>query len=279
MQPLLKSVLDFGFEAALEVLNLGFSDYLIPIHLDIQGFHQMVRVDGIDLALSQVVIRDGKGVGVALIAHRGWSSRLAGMAIIPGARGKQTGRWMMDRLVCAAKERGDHRMELEVIIGNDPAVHLYESTGFRTIRKLVSYKAHHPDSIPANLNVIDIREVARKVAAYAFPKLPWQLSFESLVQAGYPNLAYHLDSAWAVISSPQSENIYLRSLVVRPDARNQGRATHLLQALFARYTGKTWHIPAIFPEEMSRLFEAVGFEKQALSQFQMELNLFKEKAN
>jgi ribosomal protein S18 acetylase RimI-like enzyme len=268
-----QSVLDFGFDETLEILNRGYSDYMVPIHLDSAGFHRMIRVDGIDVSLSQVVIKTGKGVGASLIARRGWSSRLAGMAIIPEARGAGVGGLVMEELIRCAQERGDHRMELEVILGNDPATHLFRKVGFQKIRKLVSFKSKELSGEPSNLEMIDIREVSRIVAAFALPKLPWQLSSQSLAQLTPPNLAFHLDSAWAVISSPQGEQINLSSLVVNPDYRHRGRASRLLRALFAKYPKKIWYIPAIYPEEVSATFVSVGFQQQILSQYQMELDL------
>lgn len=55
--------------------------------------------------------------------------------------------------------------------------------------------------------------------------------------------------------------------------REKGLARRLLQALFAKYPNKTWHVPAIFPEEMGGFFEKTGFEKEDLGQFQMKLTL------
>jgi hypothetical protein len=41
----------------------------------------------------------------------------------------------------------------------------------------------------------------------------------------------------------------------------------------AHHAGKTWHVPAIFPEEFGNVFERAGFEKENLSQWQMKLSL------
>jgi hypothetical protein len=48
-----------------------------------------------------------------------------------------------------------------------------------------------------------------------------------------------------------------------------------MQALFARFPGRAWVIPAIFPQEMGGFFEKLGFERQNLAQFQMELALLR----
>jgi hypothetical protein len=47
----------------------------------------------------------------------------------------------------------------------------------------------------------------------------------------------------------------------------------LLHALFARFPNKTWHVSAIFPEEMSFIFEQAGMQREELTQWQMRLAL------
>ena len=79
-------VAEFGLGETVELLNRGFADYFVPIQLNLAAFLHMVRGDGIDLFASRAVLRDGEAVGVALIARRGWTSRLAGMALVPEAR-------------------------------------------------------------------------------------------------------------------------------------------------------------------------------------------------
>ena len=260
-----QTVLEYGFEATLDIINQGFSDYMVPIHLDRAGFQRMLRLDSIDVTLSKVVFRDGECVGAGLIAHRGWSSRLAAMAIIPTARRSGAGKWLLDQLMENAQNRGDQRMELEVILGNDPAIQLYQNAGFQTIRRLLSFKQLNPLGESHNFEKSDIREIAKLVASNGLPKLPWQLSSETLAQFGPPSQGCQLDSAWAVITSPEQSVIQLQSLIVDPALRGQGRATSLLRALFARYPNKTWQVPALFPEEMGPVFESVGFEHSKAS--------------
>jgi len=47
----------------------------------------------------------------------------------------------------------------------------------------------------------------------------------------------------------------------------------MLQSLAVKHTGKTWHVPAILPEELGNVYEKAGFEKEKLSQWQMNLVL------
>ena len=267
-----QSLLAYGINATLEILNQGFSDYFVPIEFDYAGFNRMLRMESIDAALSRVVFKQDECVGVGLVAHRGWSSRLGGMAIIPTARSSGIGKWLLNQIMEDVKNLGYQRMELEVILGNDPAIHLYQKAGFQTIRRLLGFKGVNPVGESHTLEKTDIREIAKQVAANGFPKLPWQVSSENLSQFGPPSHGFELDSAWIVISSPDKPVIQIQSLIVEPAMRGKGRASRLLRAMFDRYPEKTWQVPAIFPEEMGPVFEFVGFEPQTLSQLHMESN-------
>ncbi len=270
----LKPLLNYGLAEIIELLNRGFAGYPVEIKFDLAALLHMVAHDSIDVGSSRVVQRGGQAVGLALIARRGWSSRLAAMAIVPEARGQGVGRWLMEQLVREAKERGERRMALEVIEKNTAAVRLYEGCGFRVRRRLVSYALSAGEAgDQAELADVDIREVARLVTMYGGPDLPWQISGESLAQVGPPNRAYQREAAYVVISNPQEPRIGIRSVVVKPEGRGQGQAVRLLRAVMARYPGKEWIIPALCPQEVGRVFERVGFERGSLSQLQMVIHL------
>jgi GNAT superfamily N-acetyltransferase len=269
----LQSVLDYGLTKTASVLNLGFSDYFVPVQLDLFHFSDMVRVSTIDIGLSRVVFNDEKAVGVALIARRGWSSRLAAMSIIPDARRQKVGWWLMEQLIEEAKTRGDRRIDLEVIEQNEPAVKLYQKVGFRSIRRLLGYKTHQPEGEANQLVEIDLRELANLINLHGLQNLPWQLSGESLALKGPPNKAFQLGPSYAAITNPEADSIVVSSILTLPNERGKGYGAKLLRALFVKFPRKTWSIPAIYPEEIGGFFEALGFEIQELSQFQMELLL------
>jgi len=233
----------------------------------------MLKFDSVDLQASRIVIRDGEAVGAALIATRGWNCRLAGMAIIPSARGQGIGRYLLKQVMDYACARGDRRMELEVIEENAPAVSLYKNTGFQHIRKLVSYSLEKPTGNPQPLEEIDLRVLGRLVATHGLSDLPWQISGETLGQMGPPMRAFRLKGCLAAITDPDADTVVLRSLLVMPEAVQEGVGPEFLSALFAKFPAKTWRVPAIFPEEFSALFEQVGFKKEKIAQFQMVLNL------
>ncbi len=267
------SSLEYGLTKTTRVLNLGFSDYIVPVQMGLAHLSSMLKVDSVDLSESQIVIRDGEAVGAALIARRGWNCRLAGMAIIPAARGQGVGRFLLKKALEDAKDRNDRRMELEVIEQNAPAVSLYRNTGFQQIRRLVSFSLENPPGQSCPLEEIDLRVLGRLVSSYGLQDLPWQVSGESLAQMGPPYRAYRLGGCSAAISNPDDAQIAFRSLLVMPEAVEDGNIEEFLKGIFAKYPGKTWRVPAIFPEEFGCLFEELGFKGDKISQYQMVLNL------
>ena len=54
-----------------------------------------------------VVHVDGTPAGVVLMARRGWTSRVAAMAVVPEFRRQRAGRALMEHVLAEAKQRGD----------------------------------------------------------------------------------------------------------------------------------------------------------------------------
>lgn len=271
---------NYSFAELVNLLNRGFEGYVIPIHFTAGLFSNMLRKDGIDLTESRVLLADKQACGIALIAPRRsfHTSRVAAMGIAKEARGKRAGTWLMKKLVDDARKRGDREMVLEVIEENDPAIKLYRSYGFENMRRLVGYirrdnSKDTGENEESELQPVDLHEVARLISKFGLPDLPWQLSGESISQTNPPLHAFRGGSAYVVLSNPEAEHVVIWSLLVEPEARGHRLGTKLLKRVMALRAGKTWHVPAIFPEELGIVFERAGFEKEALSQWQMKLKL------
>lgn len=266
------SVLDHGLVPTSDVFTQGFSDYFVPLPASPAFLATLARTDSVDLGVSRVAVLDGAPVGAALIARRGRTSRLAGMAVVPAARRHGVGRALMAQLLDEARARGEHTMVLEVIEQNDPAVKLYEGCGFQKVRRLTGYAGKPsaaPDADIAGLREIDARELAQIVSAHGLPDLPWQLSAETIAHATPPAVAFRLGASAALISNPAADAIGLRAIVTERDARGRGSSLALLRALFAKFPGKEWRASAIYPEELGPTFAAAGLARTPLSQWQM----------
>lgn len=260
------------------LLNRGFAEYVIPVHFTVDMLYNLLRKDDIDLAESRILLANGQACGVALIARRParHTSRLAAMGIAKETRGRKAGAWLLRSLIDDARQRGEREMVLEVIEQNEPAVRLYRSHGFETVRRLVGF-THRYRQIevvePEELHELNLAEVVDLISRHALPELPWQLSAETLSRTNPPLRAFREGPAYVVVSNPEAERVIVCSLLVEPEARGNGWGTKILQRMRARYGRKTWHVPAVFPEEMGKVFERAGFEKEKVSQWQMRLRL------
>ena len=260
----------------INFLNRGFEDYFVPIQFNMAAFLNMLRKDGIDLTISRVLSMDDQPSGIALIARRGTlrASRLAAMGIAKETRGKGAGSWFMDELINEAHQRGDHEMVLEVIEQNEPAVKLYQKSGFQSVRRLIGFiRNEAEESERSDLHEIDLREMGRLISQYGLSDLPWQLSGESIAQMNPPARTYCKGQAYVVVSNLDAEHVVIWSLLVEPDVRRNSFGTDILRNIIANHPGKIWHVPAILPEELGKFFERVNFEREELSQWQMRLVL------
>jgi len=269
-----RRVIEHGLDGAAAVLDRGFSDYFVKIPFTAATLMGAIRNDGVDVAASLVAFDGDDPVAVALMARRGWTSRLAGMAVVPEARGRRVGRRLVERLLDEARGRGERAMVLEVIEQNAPAVALYRACGFDTLGRLVSLQRDPAGAAPSatdadGLDEVDVREVARALVAHTADDLPWQVSGETLVQSGPPTAGYRLGDAWAAVSDPSAATIVVRAIVTRPEARHRGHARALVRALAARFPDRAWRVPALCPESAAGPFEREGWTRGEMSQLHM----------
>lgn len=270
---------EFPIPQLADLLTRGFEGYFVPINITAPVLLTMMRRDGIDLTESRVLLKDGEPIGVALIARRGWTSRLAAMGIVADSRHGGAGTWAMQHLIEEARLRGDKEMLLEVIEQNTAGVKLYQKVGFKIIRRLLGYRLENPqpaedgESEDDELVEIDIRELARLVTYHGLPDLPWQLSGASIMQHTPPARAFRLNDAYCLISNPDAEHIAISSMLVKARSRGAGLSGVMMRALFARFPNKTWHVSAIYPEEICSVFEQAGMKREEISQWQMSLTL------
>lgn len=269
-----KPASDYPLPDLTQLLNLSFENYLVPVTFNLFQFLTMIRKDSVDLSASRVLTSDEQLAGIALIARRGWTSRLAAMGIVQSQRGKGTGFWFMEKLIREARERNDHAMVLEVIEQNEYAVKLYQKCGFQIVRRLIGLiRKDAKEKTNTSLIEFDLREAGSLISQHGLVDLPWQLAGETIAHMNPPACAFRNGPALVVISNPNVEHVVIWSLLVEPQARGQQLGVEFLKNLIANHPGKTWHVPAIFPEEFGKIFERAGFEQEELTQWQMRLNL------
>lgn len=270
----LKPASEFPFSQLADLLTWGFEGYFVPININEIALLTMMRRDSIDLAASRLIFKDGQPIGVVLIARRGWTSRLAAMGFVSNSRNSGAGTWAMEHLIEEARARGDKEMVLEVIEQNKAGVKLYQKVGFKIIRRLIGYKLENPQvESKEALHEIDIRELSRLVTYHGLKDLPWQLSGITIAHHTPPSRAFRLNDAYCLISNPEVEHVSISSVLVKARSRGAGLSPVLMRAVFACFPNKTWHVPAIYPEEICAVFDELGMQREEISQWQMSLKL------
>lgn len=270
---------EFPLSTLCDLINRAFKGYVAgEIHFELPLLSSFMAQADIHLSRSVVALQDGEPAGIAMLARRGWTMRVGLMGIIPDFQNQGVGRWLLAQIAEQARTNGDHAVVLEVIEQNPRAVHLYESCGYKTIRRLIGcdYKAADqaaPTGSATALEQVDIREASRHLTAWEQPDLPWQCSGFNLAKVGPPAVAYQVDGRYAICSNPSAETITLLGLAVPQDRQRKGLATQLVASLTAAHPAKNWRVAPICPEEYSPIFLRNGFTLNPLAQFQMELRL------
>lgn len=260
-----------------DALTMSFEGYVMPVEVSAQGYESRFRPESVDPFASRVYFREGRPVAVILVARRGWTSRIAAMAVAPEVRGMGFGKQIMQAAIREAVSREDRTVLLEVIEHNTPALNLYRGLGFIPLRRLVGYH-RGPGGVhdaADTLSELDPLDFARVAAREGEPDLPWMLTAETLSATVSPARAYHLDHhAYALIGDPGAEVIALSALVVPRAERRKGWGTRLMRALSAAFPDRRWSIPATVPEELApAFFTQCGWTLQDISQLEMVLDL------
>ena len=111
-----------------QLFTRGYEGYYVPVQVDEAAMRYMIDTWDIDLARSRVA----ENVGFCNLAVRGDRGWIGGIAVVPEARRRGTGRRLME----AVLEVAPPTVTLEVLEQNEPAIRLYEELGFERTRAL-----------------------------------------------------------------------------------------------------------------------------------------------
>jgi ribosomal protein S18 acetylase RimI-like enzyme len=261
-----------------DALTKSFEGYVMPVKVTAQGYERRFRPEHVDPFSSYMYLQETRPVAVVLVARRGWTSRIAAMAVAPEARGRGLGKLIMQDAIDGAVERGDRSVLLEVFEHNTPAMKLYEGHGFRPSRRLVGYHHDPGGAVPEVMDTLyglDPLEFARVMAREGEPGLPWMLAAETLSGVVSPAQAFHLDHrGYALIGDSEANVIPLAAFVVPRAHRRNGWGTRLMQTLIATYPDRAWSIPQLVPEELAPTFFArCGWTLMDTNQLEMVLDV------
>ncbi|WP_316820367.1 GNAT family N-acetyltransferase [Pedobacter gandavensis] len=139
----IKSLENIDLEQLVKVINLSFSDYIVPFQLTLEKLQFKILTEDVKLNLSVGVFDGDRMVGVMLHGLRDTAEGLvaynAATGVIPDYRGRGLVRKMYDHLLPELKKLKVKKMLLEVITENYVAIKAYEKMGYTVVRKLDCY--------------------------------------------------------------------------------------------------------------------------------------------
>lgn len=140
----IKNLENIDLEKLVEVINLSFSDYIVPMQLDLGKLKSKIAAEDIQLKLSRGVFDGDKMLGCMLHgmreSNKGTVVYNGATGVIPDYRGKGLVGAMYQDLLPELKKLQVSKMMLEVIRGNHSAIKAYEKMGYNVDRTLDCYK-------------------------------------------------------------------------------------------------------------------------------------------
>jgi ribosomal protein S18 acetylase RimI-like enzyme len=134
------SAASVSLEAYAAAFTESFQDYHHPVALDAAALARRVRLEQYDLENSLLALDGGEAVGVAALAVRGERGWVAGLAVVPGRRGRGLGRALTSAVVARARGCGLRLLSLDVLAVNHSARRLYERSGMSVARDLLVFE-------------------------------------------------------------------------------------------------------------------------------------------
>lgn len=129
---------NYTVDELAEVYNQARVDYIVPMPMNGKRMNEYIRNYDIDLNASVVVnTPGGEPLGIGMVAFREDRAWITRLGITPASRGKRMGQFVMEVLIAQAATHHCRTVQLEVIVGNDPALQLFEKLGFVEKRRLL----------------------------------------------------------------------------------------------------------------------------------------------
>ena len=142
-----------------DTFNKAFADYVVDVQMTPEQMESKIRSENIRPEISAAVFEEGVPVGMVLMAE-GYVNGIktaynAGTGVVPNRRGRGLTKEIYRYLIPILRQKGFEQLTLEVISTNAPAIAVYKSLGYSTIREMDCFFG----TVISEWNGIDIRSV------------------------------------------------------------------------------------------------------------------------
>jgi ribosomal protein S18 acetylase RimI-like enzyme len=151
----------FTFERLADIYNDTRVDYIVPMPMNARRVQEYVHDYDIDLDQSIVVDNGaGRAVAMGMLAFRGERAWITRLGVCPDQRGRKLGDLVMDELLQRARAHRAKDVQLEVIVGNDPAARLFIKKGFVFNRELLILNRPPSSVSPQSLHEFNVTQLS-----------------------------------------------------------------------------------------------------------------------
>ena len=265
-----------------DTFNAAFSDYIVPLHLTPSILEQKMQGENIlrDYSIGAFAGNTLGGFILHAVNNKVHPTALynGGTGIIPEYRGQHLVQKMYDQFIPVYQAQGIHKITLEVISTNLPAIKAYTNTGFHKTRTIHSFKGNiHTHKNPAGISIKENRTPDWPLLATFMDMVPtWSNTVSSIQREAPFTTTWEavVDGHTAGFISVHKDTRRIRNIAVQPEFRRRGVGSALLQYASDQFMGAAVSIINIdehFPE-INRFLQQAGLTDY-LSQYEMEIVL------
>ncbi|WP_053365960.1 GNAT family N-acetyltransferase [Bacillus sp. FJAT-27245] len=267
----IKRLTDCTFNEVLTAWNTGFEEYFVDLTMTHEAFLQRFPLEDLSPSMSVVAFVDGEPAGLIVNGIRtikgvktAWNG---GTAVAVKYRKQGVGRALMEATIEIYRQEGVQLAMLEAIEGNDKAIALYESLGYKIVDRLeyLELKGKLIDSPFQAGERFTIREAYPiQVGNLAFYKggNPWQTHWQSakLAQAAILSDENGKDAGYAYFKKGfNEEGLHVATTIYQCEAdESREDAKEIMQALLSYIFGS-------FENDIRRVVLNLPKEKSGLA--------------
>lgn len=276
----IKTLGGIHLDELLSVFNASFSDYFVPLQLNLEQLKGKLISDKTNLDYSVGAFADNRLVGFILHGYDTIGSKKllynGGTGVIPNYKKRGLTKKMYAYILPILKSENINTLVLEVITGNIQAIKSYEQVGYKVTRKLICYKGSTDVIGDTKIKIMEQTEYAWESLRKFWDFQPsWQNSTNVLDGLKHINQSHcvMIDNQVAayIVYNPLSKRI--QQFAVKPEYRRQKIASTLFAYLCKHYDR---NLTIINVDESSKttneFLTRIGF-KNYIEQMEMKLEL------
>ncbi|PFR04918.1 GNAT family N-acetyltransferase [Bacillus anthracis] len=270
---------EVNIDLVYEAFKDGFSDYIIKMEVSKGDFiKKFFGAEGNSLEHSFLVLDGDKPVGVILGGIKVYESiktmRCGTLAIHPNYRGTGASQKLFELHKEEAIQNECKQLFLEVIVGNDRAIHFYTKLGYEKVYDLSYYnlkdmtKIINKDCKGIEVKQLDFTSFKLEVQKWLHFHINWQNDMDYIEKTNHTfyGAYFNNDLKGAICMNEQGK---ISFLIVDKDYRNRSIGSKLLQV--ARDELNLESLSIGFPNNnlLEGFLKKTGFEKNPLAQYEM----------